>query len=169
LVSGTHWEKIPKNINFLGCILTKTEENHPKKLVKKILVPYSYDRNIHPLPQKYSMNMKRLTYFYRDIWDFVSCCLFYKYKKKLVIKFDKGSKGHDYKSIIIYIIVTSHFMAPIKNLLSSNSNIWKIIAHKIPDSRSFFLFFATLKFNFKQNLIFVGSVFSRLSNSLDVL
>ncbi len=30
LISGPHWEKTPKNINFLGRILTKTEGNHPK-------------------------------------------------------------------------------------------------------------------------------------------
>jgi hypothetical protein len=29
LISRPHWEKIPKNINFLGRILKKSGENHP--------------------------------------------------------------------------------------------------------------------------------------------
>jgi hypothetical protein len=30
LISGPHWEKNPKNINYLSHILKKTEENHSK-------------------------------------------------------------------------------------------------------------------------------------------
>jgi hypothetical protein len=56
LVSGPHWEKTPKNINFLGRILTKTMRNYPKyRKIKDVQSEFG--------PQKIIFGHYLLTYF----------------------------------------------------------------------------------------------------------